>query len=203
MNKGAGNLFVITAPSGAGKTSLGRELEQQVPDIRYSISHTTRPPRPHETEGVDYFFVDDAAFRAMIESGSLMEWAEIHGHYYGTSVSEVERAAKDGVDLILDIEGQGAGQVKAKYPRAVLVFIVAPSFEDMRSRLYERDQDTPEEIERRLANARRELTYLPQFDYVIVNDDFDMAIVRLMSVVFAKRSEREAMLPHLPPDYRA
>ncbi len=202
MRKGAGHLFVITAPSGAGKTSIGRELEAQIEDIRYSVSHTTRPVRPGEVSGEDYHFVDEATFRAMIDRGEFVEWARIHGHYYGTSIFELERAKTERVDLLLDIEGEGARQIKSKFPEAVLVFILAPSYEELKSRLHERGQDSLEEIDRRMANARREISYLPEYDFIIVNDDFDVALLRLMSVVFAKRSERKAMWPHLPDEFR-
>jgi guanylate kinase len=202
MHKGHGRLFVVTAPSGAGKTSLCRELIEQVSGLRFSISHTTRPPRPSEQTGQDYHFVDRPAFQAMIDKGQFAEWAEIHGNFYGTSVEEVEKAASEQFDLLLDIEGAGAMQVRAKWPESILIFVTTPTLEDLRTRLYGRHADSPVEIERRLANAKKEIAYLPEYDYVIVNKDFDEALLCLMSVIYAERSRREHVVPRLPEEFK-
>jgi len=202
MLKGNGRLFVVTAPSGAGKTSLCRELTKQVKSLRFSISYTTRPSRGQEKQGRDYHFVDRATFKAMIDAGKFAEWAEIHGNFYGTSFETLEQAKSDEVDLLLDIEGRGAMQIRKKRPDAVLVFITTLTLEDLRSRLYGRHADNPDEIERRLNNAKKEIAYLPKYDYIVINDVFDEALLNFMSIVYAERSRRDAVLPVLPEEFR-
>ena len=202
MRKGKGRLFVVSAPSGAGKTTLCRDLIEQVKGLRYSVSHTTRPPRKYEEEGRDYYFVDDQTFQEMLDEGKLGEWARIHGHNYGTSVEEFARAKRDGVDLILDIEGYGASQIRDKWPESVLIFVTTRNLEVLRTRLHERGENTREEIERRLANVRREITYLPQYDYIIINEDFDEAVLGLVSIIYAERSRRDYVISELPEEFR-
>ncbi len=203
MEKGAGALFVVTAPSGAGKTTLCQELIRGVENIRCAVSHTTRKPRPKETNGVNYHFVSEEKFQEMIDAGRFFEWARIHGNFYGTSVAEYEKARDDGVDLLLEIEGQGAMQVKKRHPGAVLIFIVTPRFADLKARLDNRGKDAPDEIERRMQHAKQEISFLPEFEYVIINDDFDEALKRLMSIVYARRSLRETMMKQLNDEYKA
>ncbi|HPM76137.1 MAG TPA: guanylate kinase [bacterium] len=192
---GGGNIFVITAPSGSGKTTLCRNVIKRLQGaIRYSVSHTTRPPRGKEKDGVDYHFVSDEDFQQMIAADELAEWAAIHGHSYGTSKAEINRAYTEHVDLFLDIEGQGALQIKRLYPEAVMIFILPPNWESLRQRLTERNTDSPEEIERRLANAQRELQFTEYYDYVVVNDDMQLAIQSLEAIIRAHRNRRENQL---------
>ncbi|HPQ70695.1 MAG TPA: guanylate kinase [bacterium] len=192
---GGGHIFVVTAPSGSGKTTLCRKvIERLQHTIRYSISHTTRPPRGKEKNGVDYHFVSDEEFQQMIANEELAEWAGIHRHSYGTSKAELNRAYAEHVDLFLDIEGQGALQIKQLYPEAVMIFILPPSWEVLRQRLTERKTDSPEEIERRLANAQRELQFAEHYDYVVVNDDLKLATQNLEAIIRAHRNRRENQL---------
>jgi len=192
-----GLVLVISAPSGAGKSTLIRRLREAMPGLGYSVSHTTRPPRPGERDGVEYHFVDRATFEAMRDGGEFAEWAEVHGNLYGTALTELRTAAEAGQDLVLDIDVQGALQVAQRLPHAVLVFVLPPSWEELRRRLVERGQDSPEVIERRLANARREVSVAPRYDYVVVNDDVDRCLGELVAVVRAERCrpvrQREAL----------
>jgi guanylate kinase len=201
MHTGRGRLFVVTAPSGAGKTSLCRELVEQVRGLRFSISHTTRPLRGEEKSGHDYYFVDGPGFQKMIAEDKFAEWAEIHGNYYGTSLEEVDRAAADHVDLLLDIEGKGAMQIRSRRPDSTLIFVTTPTLEDLRTRLYGRHADSPDEIERRLANAKKEIAYLPEYDYIIINNDFDEALLCLMSIIYAERSRTKYAKELLPEEF--
>jgi guanylate kinase len=202
MVKGHGKLFVVSAPSGAGKTSLCRELIEQVDNIRFSVSHTTRTPRPNEVDAHDYHFIERKTFLEMVERKEFLEWAEVHGNLYGTSLDEWKRAKNDGADLLLDIEGVGAMQAKSSFPDAILVFIITPNLEELRLRLYGRHSDSEEEIERRFANAKKEISYLPKYDYIVINKDFDMALLGLMSIVYAERSRREVVIPSLPEEFK-
>jgi guanylate kinase len=190
---GGGNLVVVSAPSGTGKTTLCRLLLERLPHVRFSVSHTTRPRRGPERDGVDYHFVDDAEFARLIDAGELLEWAEYQGHRYGTSRAELARARAAGADLILDIESVGALQVKTKYPAAVLVFILPPNPAELERRLRARATDAPEAIARRLANARREATFANRYDYIIVNDALEDAARAFEAVVRAARQRRENM----------
>jgi guanylate kinase len=202
MQQGAANLFVVTAPSGAGKTTLCNELIRRVPNIRYAVSHTTRKARDNEADGKNYHFVAESTFKEMIAQGRFFEWAVIHGNHYGTSIDEYEKAQKQGVDLLLEIEGEGAMQVKNKHADAVLTYIVAPTPDDLKKRLNSRGKDSPEEIERRLLHAKKEMAFLPNFQYVIINDDLEDALLRLTSIVYAWRSLRKTMMPQLSDEYK-
>ncbi|RMG95799.1 MAG: guanylate kinase [Candidatus Dadabacteria bacterium] len=182
-----GLVLVVSAPSGAGKSTLIRRLRDEMPELGYSVSHTTRPPRPGERDGVDYHFVDRATFEAMRDRGAFAEWAEVHGNLYGTALTELRAAAEAGRDIVLDIDVQGALQVAERLPDAVLVFVLPPSWEELRRRLVERGQDSPEVIERRLANARSEVAVAPRYHYVVVNDDVDRCLGDLVAVVRAER----------------
>jgi len=189
---GAGNILIVSAPSGTGKTTLCRRLvERQAPAIRYSISHTTREPRGRERPGVDYYFVDDTEFDRMIAAHELAEWAAIHQHRYGTSVREIERATADGVDLLLDIEGQGAVQIKKRFPQAILIFILPPNLDVLAERLRRRGTESAEEIKRRLANAQEELNFIQHYEFVVVNDRLEEAVDLLEAIVLAGRQRRE------------
>lgn len=180
--------LVIAAPSGAGKTSLARALVERYPgDLTFSISATTRPRREHEREGRDYYFVDDAEFDAMIESGELVEWAMVHGRRYGTPHRGIRDGIEGGRCVVLDIDVQGARQIRRAFEDAVLVFILPPSAAELNRRLAGRGTEEDEERLRRLRGARRELDAAAVFDYVIVNDDFDRALRALESVFLAER----------------
>jgi guanylate kinase len=178
---------VIAAPSGAGKTSLARALVQRNADIVFSVSATTRPPRSFETDGVDYEFVDAAEFERMARSGELLEWAEVHGHRYGTPARGVSAALDRGYTVVLDIDVQGARQIRQRFPEAVLVFIVPPSGAELVRRLRGRASESEADLRRRLHNARKELHAAGEFDYVVVNDDFERAVSVLQAIVEAER----------------
>jgi guanylate kinase len=182
-----GKLFVITAPSGAGKSSLIRALLQQDPGLKLSISYTTRAPRPGEQEGREYHFVDEATFLAMRERGEFLESAEVHGNRYGTSRKVILEALESGQDLLLEIDWQGAQQVRALYPDAVGIFIVPPSVEELERRMHSRGQDSEAVIRRRIENAREELAHQGEFKYAIINKDFDSARQQLADII---RNER-------------
>jgi guanylate kinase len=185
--KRRGTLFVVSAPSGAGKTTLCREIRLRLHDIAYSVSVTTRPPRPGEIDGTDFRFVSEPQFRAMLDGGELAEWATVHGNLYGTPAKPLETALADGHDILLDIDTQGAAQLRARYPEAVLVFVVAPSMAELEQRLRERRSDLQSEIARRLDRARHEVALWRRYDYLIVNRDVKEAIDQLEAIVQAER----------------
>jgi len=190
MNDGVGNLFVVSAPSGAGKTTLCRALRRAYPDMRYSISHTTRRPRPGETNGVDYFFIAETEFLLMRDQGDLAEWARVHGHFYGTSVKFLEEVLANGRDILLDIDVQGTRQLLKRYPDAVTIFIMAPSLEILRQRLQHRATDDPKIIDRRLRNAEKEIAQKSIYRHVIVNDDLERATKEFIQLVADYRQKR-------------
>lgn len=184
-------LLILSSPSGAGKTTLCGKLRADLPRLRFSVSHTTRKPRPNELDGREYHFVDRARFEAMIEAGAFAEWAEVHGNLYGTAVSEITRAqAEHAQGVIFDIDYQGARQIKACFPEAVGVFILPPSLEELERRLRGRGTEDEPTTLRRLQAARREIAHYGFFDYVIVNDQLDEAYLRLRGVVAAESSRR-------------
>lgn len=183
-----GRLFVITAPSGAGKTSLIEALMRDDPSLKLSISYTTRAPRPGEKNGVDYHFVDDATFVAMRERGEFLESAEVHGYRYGTSKKVITEALRRGEDLILEIDWQGARQVRGIYPDCVGIFILPPSIEELERRMRARGQDAEAVIRRRLDNARGEMEHAGEFDYAIINKDFQTAQRKLAEIIQKERA---------------
>jgi guanylate kinase len=185
LNKG--KLFVITAPSGAGKTSLIEALVKADPSLQLSISYTTRAPRPGEKDGVDYHFVEDATFVAMKGRGEFLEDAEVHGYRYGTSKKVITDALARGEDLILEIDWQGARQVRALYPDCVGIFILPPSIEELERRMRARGQDAEAVIRRRLDNARGEMDHAGEFNYAIINKDFDTARRELAGIIQKER----------------
>jgi len=186
-----GLLLVLSAPSGAGKTTLAHRLLKELSDTIFSVSVTTRRPRGKEQDGVDYHFVDVATFQQKIERGEFVEWAEVHGHFYGSSQSVVDEArARKGV-AVFDIDVQGGQAIKRKHPDAVLVFVLPPSMEELERRLRDRKTDSDETIRRRMLAARSEIERgLASYDYIIVNDDFERAFQELRSVVVAERRRR-------------
>lgn len=182
-----GNLFVVAAPSGAGKSSLVKALLELDSHLAVSISHTTRKPRGQEQQGREYHFVDEAEFRAKIAAGDFFEWAEVHGNLYGTSRAAIESRIAGGQDVVLEIDWQGAVQIKKLFPHAVLIFILPPSWEELRQRLMRRGEDGAEVIEQRMANAREEVAQARHFDFVIINALFETALFDLKTVVHSQR----------------
>ena len=189
-----GNLFIITAASGAGKTSLVKALLEKDAQVKLSISHTTRKPRPGEEDGVHYHFVDEGAFLSILEAGGFLESAQVHSARYGTSEKAVNEALTVGHDVILEIDWQGAAQVRKAFPQAVSIFIVPPSLEALAERLKRRAQDSEEVIAKRLAVAREEMCHLVEFDYVTINDKFDNALQDLIAIVQAQRLKTNTQL---------
>lgn len=182
-----GLLFVVSAPSGAGKTTLVKLLLERDTDIRHSISYTTRPPRPGEQNGREYHFIDSAAFATMRERGDFLEWAEVHGNFYGTSRVWLEERMRSGKDTLLEIDWQGAQQVRRLFPAAVAVFILPPSVEELERRLRARGQDTEVVIQRRVAAALGEMAHVGEFDFAIINNNLQTALDDLTAVVRAAR----------------
>ena len=189
----AGSLFIVAAPSGAGKSSLVNALLARDPGITLSISHTTRPPRPGDQDGVHYHFVDRDAFERLIAQGAFLEYAEVHGNLYGTSRAAVEPLLAQGRDVLLEIDYQGARAVRMQMPAAVGIFILPPSRAALEDRLHKRGQDKPEVIAQRLANSREEIGHVGEFDFVIVNEKFDQALDDLGAIVRAHRLRRGAL----------
>ena len=182
-----GLLFVVSAPSGAGKTTLCRELLAVVPSLRPSISYTTRRPRPNEEHGREYFFVDDQAFRAMIDRHEFAEWAPVYGHLYGTPRQALSDMMDTGQDVLLEIDTQGALQIKKKFDDAVFIYIMPPSIEALRERLLQRGADAQEEIQRRLQRAREELWCYREYYYIVRNEEMKQALKQLEAIVLAER----------------
>ena len=179
--------MVVSAPSGAGKTTLCHEVRSLVPDLFYSVSYTTRAPRPGEVNGTDFHFVSEAEFAAMRERDEFAEWAEVHGQLYGTPAKSLESALARGLDVLLDIDTHGARQLRQRYPEAVSVFIMAPSMAELEGRLRERKSDAAGEIARRLARARDEIAAWRQYDYLIINRDVKEAVDQLATIIQAER----------------
>jgi len=183
MKSSNGNLFIITAASGAGKTSLVKALVSDNPDIKVSISFTTRQPRVGEKDGKDYFFLDEISFKKMMDNNEFLEMAKCHGSFYGTSKLAVKKAIEDGEDIILEIDYQGAFSVKKLFPESISIFIVPPSIKDLENRLHTRGQDSKEDISLRVAAARNEMSHLEKFDYVIINENFEKALFELKIII--------------------
>ena len=198
-----GNLFVVAAPSGAGKSSLVNALLAQDDRIRLSVSYTTRAPRGAEVNGRDYVFIDRADFQHRIDAGEFLEWAEVHGNMYGTSRAWLEARMADGVDVMLEIDWQGASQVKREFDNAVGIFILPPSFEELHARLTRRAEDSPDVIADRLRQARIELAQAQNFDFIIVNQDFTRALHDLTQIVAAQRLRYAAQRLSHPEVFRA
>ena len=182
-----GNLFVVAAPSGAGKSSLVKALLELDSHLAVSVSHTTRPPRGQEQDGREYHFIDEPAFRAMVANGEFFEWAQVHGALYGTSRKAIEARLQRGEDVVLEIDWQGALQIKALFPHAVLIFILPPSWDELRQRLTRRGEDGADAIEQRMASAREEVAQAVHFDFVIINALFETALFDLKTVVHSQR----------------
>lgn len=198
-----GTLYIVSAPSGAGKTSLLKALVERDPRIRVSISHTTRAKRPGEVDGVDYHFVDVDLFARMIGEGAFVEHAQVFGNFYGTSEQAVREVLSTGDDVVLEIDWQGARQVRRRFPGAVSVFILPPTPEALRERLTGRGQDSAEVIERRMADARSEMEHYPEYDYLVINDRFEQALEELGAVVISQRLRGEAQARRLGAQLKA
>ena len=178
---------MVAAPSGAGKSSLVKALMELDAGVQPSVSHTTRAPRGQEFDGREYFFINDTQFDAMVADNAFLEWAHVHGNRYGTSKSTIEERISQGLDVVLEIDFQGAVQIKRLFANAVLIFILPPSWEELRARLQRRGEDTAEVIEIRLANAATEMAQAHEFDFVIINQLFDKALFDLKAIVHAQR----------------
>jgi guanylate kinase len=197
-----GEIFVITAPSGTGKTTLLKPLMAEDPRLRFSISYTTRPPRAGEVDGKDYFFVSAEEFRRRREAGEFAEWVEQFGYGYATSREWVQQMVASGADLVFDLDSRGARALKHEFPQATLIFILPPSLAELKRRLAGRGELAPEELNRRLANGRAELNEVAWYDYLVVNDDIPTALANLKAVVQAARCRTSQLWPHLAPRYR-
>lgn len=187
MRQKRGSLFVISAPSGAGKTTLCQKLIKIVPDLKFSVSYTTRKPRAGEIDGVHYSFVDEDEFRAMIEEGEFVEWAQVHGNFYGTSKRRIENMVNEGFDVILDIDVQGGRQIKEHFPDSILIFVLPPSMDELKKRLTGRMSDDEDMIKKRLKNAIAEIREYKNYDYVIINDTLDDALEDMAAIIIAER----------------
>jgi len=190
-----GNVFVVSAPSGAGKSTLVQRLVRSVPDLVFSISFTTRKPRPGEVHGRDYFYIDDERFEAMIREGGFVEWVQVYGHRYGTGREWLEGVLATGQDVLLDIETTGALNLRKAIPDARMIFILPPSAASLEQRLRSRGKDSDEQIAIRMRHARHELELYPAYDYLVMNDDLELAYRQFESIVLATRAGRERMTP--------
>ena len=198
-----GNLFVVAAPSGAGKSSLVKALLELDQHLVVSVSHTTRAPRGQEQQDREYHFISEPAFRAMVERGDFFEWAEVHDHLYGTSRAAIEARIRGGQDVVLEIDWQGALQIKRLFPNAVLVFILPPSWDELLQRLRRRGEDHAEVIAQRMANARIEVAQARHFDFVIINALFETALFDLKAIVHSQRLKYAAQLRSKPTVFAA
>lgn len=197
MNDPLGTLYVISAPSGAGKTSLVKALLEKTEGIGVSVSHTTRAKREGEQDGVDYHFTEKAAFEKMVEESAFLEHAQVFDNYYGTAIANIEAKLKQGEDVILEIDWQGAAQVRKQLPHSVNIFILPPSQAALEERLRGRGQDSDEIIARRMRDAKSETSHYSEYDYLVVNDDFEDALIELKSIVLARRCRFGAQSQHL------
>jgi len=195
-------LFVITGPSGCGKTTLVRHVMENVKDVRFSVSHTTRKKRNAEKEGRDYYFVAKSEFEQMIKEEKLAEWTVIHGNHYGTSKREIERKGTRG-DLLLDIDVQGAEQIKLKLKRCVFIFILPPLFEELKARLEKRGQESPDSIKERLEVARKDIRFYPDFDYIIINAELKKASKELEAIILSTRCRLDIKKKEIVPILRS
>ena len=191
MNEASPLLLIVSSPSGAGKTTLCHKLLAEFDDLKFSISHTTRKPRPEEVNGQDYHFVDEKQFNKMVENKMFVEWARVHGNRYGTACTEVSAAATSSKDLIFDVDFQGARQIKEQYPGAVGVFVLPPSIEELQRRLKARGTESVESLERRFKAALEEIAQHDILDYLLVNDDLEIAYDFLKAILMAERSKHE------------
>ena len=198
----SGTLFIVSAPSGAGKTTLVGRLLQDDPQVQHSVSFTTRAPRPGERDGREYNFIDVQRFLAMRERGEFAEWAEVHGNFYGTSRTWLEQRMKEGCDMMLEIDWQGAQQMRRQFPEAASIFILPPSIAELERRLRGRGADSEDVIARRVAGALGEMRHVAEFDFVIINNDLDIALGELKAAVCASRLRFPRQRARLPDVFR-
>lgn len=198
LMKRRGTLVVVSAPSGAGKSTLCHEVRSLVPDLYYSVSYTTRTPRNGEVNGTDFHFVSAAEFTAMRDRNEFAEWAQVHGHHYGTPARSLEHALARGLDVLLDIDTAGARQLRARYPEAVSVFIMAPSLAELDARLRERKSDASGEIARRMSRAREEIAAWREYNYLIINRDVKEAVDQLANIIQAERCRTSRLTIRFP-----
>ncbi|MBE0477551.1 guanylate kinase [Candidatus Aerophobetes bacterium] len=187
LKKAKGLIVVISAPAGAGKTTLCKRLLQSSPSFINSVSFTTRPARKQEIEGVDYYFISRQYFQKLIEENSFVEWAEVHGHLYGTSKQFLKKNIEAGKDVVLEVDVKGGRKIKEKYSQAITIFILPPSWEELKKRLHKRATENEEEVRRRLATAKEEIQHLPFYDYFLVNDNINAAVKNLLLIIEAQR----------------
>ncbi|MBN1626621.1 MAG: guanylate kinase [Deltaproteobacteria bacterium] len=190
-----GNIFIFSGPSGAGKSTVIKGLKKRITGLGYSISHTSRPPRHNETNGVDYHFVDEDTFRRMIDQGAFIEWANVYGNLYGTSIRSLENRTEKGMDVVLDIDHHGAKNIKGLFPESVLIYILPPSIEILEQRLRSRDTDDSDVIDGRIKEAVNNLKNCEWYDYLIINDNLEKAVSETKAVVLSSRCRRSRMYP--------
>lgn len=201
-----GTLFVVSSPSGGGKGTLIRRVLEVVENLSYSVSYTTRGPRPTEVNGREYFFVDRAEFDEMVAGGEFLEWACVHGNYYGTSKRQIAERTAAGIDIVLEVDVQGAASVRQLLMDSVSVFILPPSYELLKERLCARGTDTPESLALRMRNAPEELRQYSSFDYVIINDEIERAVAQLASIIYAERARcvrQEGLVRRVMEEFRS
>ena len=185
-----GQIFVFSAPSGAGKSTIAEALMERVDGLAYSISHTSRPPRGSEQDGVDYHFITRSTFRDMIEKNAFLEWAQVHGHLYGTSLEAINKQVSGGFDILMDVDVQGGRNVKKQSPDSVLIFLLPPSLETLENRLTTRGTDGPSVVRKRMAQASEEIKSCSWYDYIVINDDLEKAIHEAQSIIVSERCRR-------------
>lgn len=191
--QGKGSLFIISAPSGTGKSTICKELIKEMPELVLSISYTTRQKRKGEQNGVDYFFISETEFEDKIKDNFFIEWVEVFGNKYGTSKEFITSAISDGKDVLLEIDVQGAKKIKKIFPEAITIFILPPSIEELRERMKKRNEDTEQEMEIRLKKARDEIMHSTFYDYIVINDDIKNAVDRIKSIIIAERHKQKRM----------
>jgi guanylate kinase len=192
-----GHIFVVSGASGTGKTSLCREILKIIPNITFSVSYTTRPPRPGEVDGIHYFFISSSRFEEMIESNELAEWTRIYGHLYGTSAGWLDLHRAQGEDMVFDIDVKGATEIKKRYPDAVTIFVLPPSMEELRRRISNRQTEDPETMELRLKKVEKEASCAKDYDYTIINDHLSEAVEQLKCIIIAERCRKKSALTRM------